>query len=167
MARLLSLLSGFALFPIAALFSGDLAIFIDLPSILLVTLAPPLIVIGHHGMRGFIRALQVGAGAKPEEESPRVLQSLRDLSCAAGAIGFLIGLVQLLANLDDPTRVGPALAVAMLTVLYGLALAELLYAPILRRLTGPSKPSARGAVTLGAVVLSQGALMALLMVALR
>ena len=53
---------------------------------------------------------------------------LSDLALAAGAIGTLIGLTQMLQQLDDPSKIGPAMAVALLTMLYGVFLSEVVFA---------------------------------------
>ncbi len=53
---------------------------------------------------------------------------------AFGMIGTLIGLVQMLQNMDDPTTIGPAMAVALLTTFYGAVLANLLFIPIAGKL---------------------------------
>jgi len=49
---------------------------------------------------------------------------------ALGLIGTLIGLVQMLGQLDDPTTLGPAMAVALLTTFYGAFLAHVVFHPI-------------------------------------
>jgi len=53
---------------------------------------------------------------------------------AMGMIGTLIGLVQMLQNLDDPAAIGPAMAVALLTTLYGSILANVVALPIAHKL---------------------------------
>jgi len=53
---------------------------------------------------------------------------------AFGMIGTLIGLVQMLANLSDPAAVGPAMAVALLTTMYGAMFANMLWNPISAKL---------------------------------
>lgn len=53
---------------------------------------------------------------------------------AFGMIGTLIGLVQMLSNLDDPESIGPAMAVAILTTFYGALMANLLFIPIAGKL---------------------------------
>ena len=53
---------------------------------------------------------------------------------AAGWIGMLIGLVNMLVALEDPAAIGPAMAVAMLTVFYGVAMAYLFCLPIKSKL---------------------------------
>ena len=47
-----------------------------------------------------------------------------------GLIGTIVGLVQMLQNLDDPDSIGPSMAVALLTTLYGAICAFLIYGPI-------------------------------------
>ncbi len=49
---------------------------------------------------------------------------------AFGMVGTLIGLVQMLANLDDPSTIGPKMAVAMITTFYGALLANLFFIPM-------------------------------------
>ena len=51
-----------------------------------------------------------------------------------GMIGTLIGLVAMLDSLTDPTTIGPKMAVALLTTLYGSVLANLLTSPIANKL---------------------------------
>jgi chemotaxis protein MotA len=53
-----------------------------------------------------------------------------DTGPAMGMIGTLIGLVAMLANMDDPKSIGPAMAVALLTTLYGAMMANMLMIPI-------------------------------------
>ena len=51
-----------------------------------------------------------------------------------GMIGTLIGLVQMLQTLDDPSSIGPSMAVALLTTFYGAVLAFLLMIPVANKL---------------------------------
>ena len=53
---------------------------------------------------------------------------------AFGMIGTLIGLVQMLASMDNPASIGPAMAVALLTTLYGALIANLVCLPIADKL---------------------------------
>jgi len=52
-----------------------------------------------------------------------------DLAPAMGMIGTLIGLVLMLGNMGDPKSIGPAMAVALLTTLYGAFVANVMFAP--------------------------------------
>ncbi|MBF0218250.1 MAG: flagellar motor protein PomA [Gammaproteobacteria bacterium] len=53
---------------------------------------------------------------------------------AMGMIGTLVGLVQMLANMSDPASIGPAMAVALLTTLYGSMIANMICQPIAEKL---------------------------------
>ncbi len=52
-----------------------------------------------------------------------------------GMIGTLIGLVQMLSNMEDPKSIGPAMAVALLTTLYGAMIATMIATPIADKLS--------------------------------
>ena len=58
---------------------------------------------------------------------------------AMGMIGTLIGLVQMLQSMDDPSSIGPAMAVALLTTFYGSIMANILCMPIAGKLKTRSK----------------------------
>ncbi|NLL04810.1 MAG: motility protein A [Clostridiaceae bacterium] len=58
---------------------------------------------------------------------------------AWGMIGTLIGLIQLLNTLDDPSGIGPAMAVALVTTFYGSVLANFICNPIASKLSLKSK----------------------------
>ena len=64
-----------------------------------------------------------------------IFKSLGDVAPAMGMIGTLIGLVAMLANMDDPKAIGPAMAVALLTTLYGAMVATMLSLPMADKLS--------------------------------
>lgn len=53
---------------------------------------------------------------------------------AMGLIGTLIGLVQMLSQLDDPSKIGPAMAIALLTTFYGALMGSAFFAPLAGKL---------------------------------
>lgn len=59
-----------------------------------------------------------------------VFKRLASLAPSFGMMGTLIGLIQMLSQLDDPSTVGPAMAVALLTTFYGAMMATMLFIPI-------------------------------------
>jgi len=63
-----------------------------------------------------------------------MMMALADVAPAMGMIGTLIGLVAMLSNMDDPKSIGPAMAVALLTTLYGAFLANVIAIPIASKL---------------------------------
>lgn len=58
---------------------------------------------------------------------------------ALGMIGTVIGLVLMLQNMNDPSAIGPAMAVALITTFYGAILANLFFIPVQGKLKGRSK----------------------------
>jgi len=58
-----------------------------------------------------------------------ILTAMGAYAPAFGMIGTLIGLVQMLSSMDDPSRIGYGMAVAILTTLYGVLLANLVFLP--------------------------------------
>lgn len=58
---------------------------------------------------------------------------------ALGMIGTLIGLVQMLQNMDDPSTIGPAMALALLTTFYGSIMANIVCLPLAGKLKTRSK----------------------------
>jgi chemotaxis protein MotA len=59
-----------------------------------------------------------------------IFKQIGDAGPAMGMIGTLVGLVQMLSNMSDPKSIGPAMAVALLTTLYGAMLANMFALPI-------------------------------------
>ena len=66
--------------------------------------------------------------------STSVLRKMGEFAPAMGLIGTLIGLVQMLGRLDDPTTIGPSMAVALLTTFYGAVLANMVFLPLAAKL---------------------------------
>ena len=63
-----------------------------------------------------------------------IFKAIGDVGPAMGMIGTLIGLVQMLSSMDDPKQIGPAMAVALLTTLYGAILANVIAIPVADKL---------------------------------
>lgn len=68
------------------------------------------------------------------EEGQRIYKAIGDAAPAFGMIGTLVGLVQMLSTMDDPSTIGPSMAVALLTTLYGAVIANLIALPIADKL---------------------------------
>ena len=68
------------------------------------------------------------------EAGTDVFKAFADVAPAMGMIGTLVGLVAMLYNMDDPKSIGPAMAVALLTTLYGAVLANMVFFPIADKL---------------------------------
>jgi chemotaxis protein MotA len=68
------------------------------------------------------------------QQGRKIFEAATDVAPAMGMIGTLIGLVQMLSNMKDPKSIGPAMAVALLTTLYGAVIANVFAAPIADKL---------------------------------
>ena len=92
------------------------------------------------------------------ENMTGVFQAWVDLAPAMGMIGTLIGLVAMLGNMADPKAIGPAMAVALLTTLYGAMIANCIFMPIVTKLEGYSAHEAmyREMVVMGLKFISRG-----------
>lgn len=67
-------------------------------------------------------------------QSQQVFKTLAEIGPGMGMIGTLIGLVKMLSQMNDPKHIGPAMAIAMLTTLYGAILANIIANPIAGKL---------------------------------
>ena len=72
--------------------------------------------------------------AERHEIGADVVSVLGTIAPAMGMIGTVIGLVQMLQTMSDPSSIGPAMAVALLTTLYGAILANLVFNPMAGKL---------------------------------
>ena len=89
--------------------------------------------------------------------SAGVLRRAGEVAPAMGLIGTLIGLVQMLGNLDDPSSIGPAMAVALLTTFYGAVLANMVFTPLATKLERNAQVESvvRQIYTIGAASISR------------
>ena len=76
----------------------------------------------------------INLAVERHELGQKFLRKLADMGPAMGMIGTLIGLVGMLANMDDPKTIGPSMAVALLTTLYGAVLANAVCIPLADKL---------------------------------
>ncbi len=202
LATLIGLVGAFAFIIMAMDSSGGIAIFIDVPSVLIVMVGSLFVVMMKFNLKQFLGAVKIAAKAfmfkldKPEElieqsvtmaDAARkggflaleeaqisnsfmqkavdmlvdghdgdvvrealekdiqlteerhkagisIFKALGDVAPAMGMIGTLIGLVAMLSNMDDPKSIGPAMAVALLTTLYGAVIANMVAIPIADKL---------------------------------
>ncbi|WP_068313297.1 motility protein A [Polycladidibacter hongkongensis] len=72
-------------------------------------------------------------------EGRRFYKQLGDAAPAFGMVGTLVGLVKMLATMDDPATIGPSMAIALLTTLYGSLIANIICLPIVDKLDSKSE----------------------------
>ena len=89
-----------------------------------------------------ILGLEIAAMEERHSKGVDMLEGMGADGPAFGMIGTLIGLVQMLQNMSDPSAIGPAMAVALLTTFYGSVIANVFTIPIAAKLKQRSKQEA-------------------------
>jgi len=68
------------------------------------------------------------------DEGQKIYRAIGDCAPAFGMIGTLVGMVQMFANMTDPSKLGPFMATALLATLYGAVVANIVCLPIADKL---------------------------------
>lgn len=68
------------------------------------------------------------------DEGQKIYRSIGDAAPAWGMVGTLVGMVQMFSNMEDPSKLGPFMAVALLATLYGALVGNLVCLPIADKL---------------------------------
>lgn len=82
---------------------------------------------------------EIGYLEERHETGAEVVATFGVFAPAMGMIGTVIGLVQMLQTMSDPSTIGPAMAVALITTFYGAVLANLVFNPMAGKLKARSK----------------------------
>lgn len=92
------------------------------------------------------------------DRGAEVLTMMGTFAPAMGLIGTVIGLVQMLRSMNDPSTIGPAMAVALLTTFYGVILANLVFNPMAGKLRARSREEVlvREMILEGLLAISKG-----------
>lgn len=158
-ARTITRLIGFLIFAAlivgAILLGGDLLAYFNIPSVLIViggTGALLLLTFGHDGC---LTALRLTVRGKRKAEHIQTLQRgdpvmffrlAAAYSLTLGFVGTLIGLVAMLSNMDDPSKIGAGMAAALLSPLYGgLIAAPCIALAVIQAMRYPQENQARSA----------------------
>ena len=137
--RWLLLTAGIGCFITGMELGGGLSAFWDIPSFFIVLAPTFLLASAYHSPSAVLmapsRAWNSGhLGADEIHTSAAALKTMRTLSRGCACLGLIIGIVLMLADLSDPAKIGPAMAVALLCPLYGVFFSEMVAAPLLIRL---------------------------------
>lgn len=111
------------------------------------------------GLIRFIMSTDVSFTRERHLLGQKVFRQMGAMAPAFGMIGTLIGLVDMLRKMDDPSQIGPAMSVALVCTLYGALLANLVCLPIANKLEYRMKEEAlaKQVVIEGIVSIMQGA----------
>ena len=86
-----------------------------------------------------IMQTEIECQAERHREGARLFMTMGGLAPTLGVTGTVMGLIHMMAKINDPSTMGPAIASAFLATLYGVASANLLFLPIANKLTARSR----------------------------
>jgi len=107
---------------------GNLAYFIDLPSLIIVVIPTLGLAIGNFSWKTYKKTWSIPFGNPENYEQSELIEThkcvnyMGNMFVIMGLIGSLIGVVLILQNLDDPKMIGPAAAIAIMTLFYSVIL---------------------------------------------
>ena len=117
--------------------TGDrLIVFLSPSSMIAVWGGAALILLIAHGKRGwlvFFRVIRFKSGQMDDQEKDlagRFLETGSRAGLAMGLFWELSCIIAILMNMDDPAAVGPGMAMAILPLLYGIVLSEMVFMPM-------------------------------------
>ncbi len=64
----------------------------------------------------------------------KIVNNLSNIAPSLGVVGTVLGLIKLLFNLEDPSNLGPSMALALMTTFYGLIFSVIIFKPLVMRL---------------------------------
>jgi len=126
----------------AIMFGSPIQSFINPPSLLITVGGGALLTVFAHGFGGIsdMRKISKDGGSRAQFEfAHTVAQGAAKQFERVGWLGTVIGLVQMLQNLDDPKSIGPAMAVALLCPFYGHLISASIFHPMAQRLDARAK----------------------------
>ncbi len=101
-----------------------LNVFLDVPTAILVVLTPVTILIAVYGWAGVVDAcawvFRKPTPGKPAEEAVTFFQLGAAFAMAGGFLATMIGMMIMLKHMDDVSQIGPGMAIALLSQLYGV-----------------------------------------------
>lgn len=113
---------------------GDVLIFIDFPSAMVVLLCTLILLLANYSL-GDIRRFFI-LGFRKEEIDPGDLENgvvffsaVQKYLILSGMLGVFVGMIAMLAMLDDPAKIGRALSLSLLTALYAIILSMVIVIP--------------------------------------
>ncbi|WP_017725852.1 motility protein A [Halalkalibacterium ligniniphilum] len=81
-----------------------------------------------------IMKTEIDALRRRHEQGYRVFYKAGEMAPAWGMVGTIVGLIIMLQNIENPSEIGPAIALALVTTFYGILLAHLVFSPIANKL---------------------------------
>ncbi len=91
-------------------------------------------------------------------QAAKVFEGMGGYAPTLGILGAVLGLIHVMENLSDPSRLGPGIAVAFVATIYGVGLANLVLLPAANKLKSIAyaRSRLREMITEGIVAIAQG-----------
>jgi len=135
--------------------------YIDVPSVVFVFVPTVGLTVAAFGARAPVEALALLFSGDPTQDelsrAAGIAFSVGGFALGSGMLGSLIGVVQMLQNMSEPTAIGPAMAVALLTTFYAVCVALMAFTAGMRLATRTGRGDvvgATGAVGAGALAVA-------------
>lgn len=108
-------------------------------------------------IRGILE-VEIGAKEHSDTQAAKVYEGMGGYSPTIGIIGAVMGLIHVMQNLSDPSKLGPGIAVAFVATIYGVGMANLIFLPFATKLKGLVHHQAQfqEMIVEGVVAISQG-----------
>jgi chemotaxis protein MotA len=105
-----------------------------------------------------ILEVELAAHEHHDTQAAKVYESMGGYSPTIGIIGAVMGLIHVMANLSDPSKLGSGIAVAFVATIYGVGMANLLLLPVANKLKAHvhSQSQFREMIIEGVVSISRG-----------
>ena len=122
-----------AVYGIVQLTGSWIAFYLDIPSLLIILVFDLLFSVCLYGAVPSGQYFRAVFQKEPEEplrqQAIRYFRSMAGYTLAVGLMGFILGMIAVLANLEDTSSVGPNLAVGIITVLYAVMVNMAVFIP--------------------------------------
>jgi chemotaxis protein MotA len=78
--------------------------------------------------------VEIGAYEEQMKQSAKIWEAAGGYSPTVGIIGAVMGLIHVMENLSDPSKLGAGIAVAFVATIYGVGAANLIFLPVAKKL---------------------------------
>ena len=142
LSAIIGLIVSVGLIGMGILLGSPFFVFFDVTAVLIVVIGTFFMLLATHGKDSLLLCSGMGRwlgggslspwGADECRKTSDVAHSGGILAIAMGGLGCLIGLVSMLRNMDDPSTIGPAMAVTLLATFYAALMNLLFFVPMSR-----------------------------------
>lgn len=82
----------------------------------------------------YVLELEIGSRERRELQAAKLFDAMGGYAPTLGILGAVLGLIHVMGNLEDPSKLGPGIATAFVATIYGVAFANLLFFPVANKI---------------------------------